>query len=112
MYLIRPRCGVPDISQVGYRNRRGIKHGDDSRISRVRRYNIQGERWPTSNITWSLRRPSPHLKADDLRRELAAALKMWSQESSLIFEELTEPEEAKNADIQGMFNFLVTHVGI
>ena len=107
---IRPRCGVPDISQVGYRNRRDTKV--QTGASRVRRYNIQGERWPTSNITWSLRRPSPHLKAEPLRRELAAALKMWSQESSLIFEELTEPEEAKNADIQVMFYFLVTHVGI
>ena len=36
-----------------------------------------------------------------MRRELAAALKMWSQESSLVFEELTDTEEAKNADIQG-----------
>ena len=88
---------MPDISQVGYRNRRETKVA----TRRVRRYAIQGERWPTSNITWSLRRPSPHLKVDDTRRELAAALKMWSQESSLVFEELTDPEEAKNADIQG-----------
>ena len=36
-----------------------------------------GERWPSSNITWSLRRPPPNLKVNDLRRELAAALKMW-----------------------------------
>ena len=98
---IRPRCGVPDISQVGYRNRRDTKVHTGA--SRVRRYNIQGERWPTSNITWSLRRPSPHLKAEPLRRELAAALKMWSQESSLVFEELTEPEEAKGASIQGSY---------
>ena len=92
---------MPDISQVGYRNRRDTKVHTGA--SRVRRYNIQGERWPTSNITWSLRRPSPHLKAEPLRRELAAALKMWSQESSLVFEELTEPEEAKGASIQGRY---------
>lgn len=79
---------MPDITQVGYRNRR---------------YNIQGERWPTSNITWSLRRASAHLKEDDLRRELAAALKMWSQESSLVFQELTATEEAKKANIQVFF---------
>ena len=56
---------MPDISQVGYRNRRDTKA--QTGASRVRRYNIQGERWPTSNITWSLRRPSPHLKAEPLR---------------------------------------------
>ena len=95
---------MPDISQVGYRNRRDTKVHPGA--SRVRRYNIQGERWPTSNITWSLRRPSPHLKAEPLRRELAAALKMWSQESSLVFEELTEPEEAKGASIQGMLHII------
>ena len=91
--ITRPRCGVPDISGTGYRNRRHL---------RVRRFNIQGERWPSSNVSWSLRRPSPHLEVDAQRRELAAALKMWSQESSLRFTELTG-EEAGKADIQVFF---------
>ena len=57
---------MPDISQVGYRNRRDTRHSGNISV-RVRRYNIQGERWPTSNITWSLRRPSSHLKSVDVR---------------------------------------------
>ena len=105
---------MPDVSQIGYRNRRDVtssfrvvhrrRRGRDRRRlqhrkhhRRIRRYNIQGmikactiyffgddilvlilgERWPTSNITWSLRRPSPNLKVEELRRELAAALEMW-----------------------------------
>ena len=58
--LFRPRCGVPDISQIGYRNRRDVtasfrvvhrgrshrrrrfQHRKHRR--RVRRYNIQGTR--------------------------------------------------------------------
>jgi hypothetical protein len=40
------------------------------------------------------------LNVEDLRRELAAALKMWSQESSLEFIEMSGDDE-QNADIQG-----------
>ena len=94
----RPRCGVPDISGLGYRNRRQTRRP----FHRVRRFNIQGERWPSSNVTWSLRRPSPHLGIEDQRRELAAALQMWSRESSLRFTELTG-KEAPKADIQVFF---------
>lgn len=96
MYLLsscRPRCGVPDISGTGFRNRRHL---------RIKRFNIQGERWPSSKVTWSLRRPSPHLEVEAQRRELAAALKMWSQESSLQFSELTG-DQADQADIQVFF---------
>ena len=39
------RCGVQDVS-LGYRNKRSI---------RVKRYNLQGQRWSHTNLTWSLR---------------------------------------------------------
>ena len=55
-FFSRPRCGVPDISQIGYRNRRDITptfrvvhRGRRRRFQhrkhhrRVRRYNIQGK---------------------------------------------------------------------
>ena len=58
--MIRPRCGVPDVSQIGYRNRRDVtssfrvvhrrRRGRDRRRlqhrkhhRRIRRYNIQGK---------------------------------------------------------------------
>ena len=41
----RPRCGVQDVS-AGFRNKRSV---------RVKRYNLQGQRWSHNNITWSLR---------------------------------------------------------
>ena len=58
--MIRPRCGVPDVSQIGYRNRRDVtssfrvvhrrRRGRDHRRlqhrkhhRRIRRYNIQGK---------------------------------------------------------------------
>ena len=50
--LIRlKRCGVQDVS-FGFRNKRSI---------RVKRYNLQGQRWSHTNLTWSLRRmPRDH----------------------------------------------------
>ena len=50
--LARPRCGVPDVSNSGYRNKRSAA----AARRRVKRYNLQGERWPRTNLTWSLRR--------------------------------------------------------
>ena len=37
------RCGVQDVS-LGFRNKRAI---------RVKRYNLQGQRWSHNNLTWS-----------------------------------------------------------
>ena len=39
------RCGVQDVS-LGFRNKRS---------TRVKRYNLQGQRWSHTNPTWSLR---------------------------------------------------------
>ena len=44
--ICRKRCGVQDVS-LGFRNRRSVL--------RVKRYNLQGQRWSHSNLTWSLR---------------------------------------------------------
>ena len=53
------RCGVQDVS-LGFRNKRSI---------RVKRYNLQGQRWSHSNLTWSLRRmPRDHYVTRDIIR--------------------------------------------
>ena len=41
------RCGVPDVSHAGYRNKRDA---DGAPLVRVKRYNLQGERWPRNNL--------------------------------------------------------------
>ena len=52
----RKRCGVQDVS-LGFRNRRSVL--------RVKRYNLQGQRWSHSNLTWSLRR-TPQSLGDEI----------------------------------------------
>ena len=57
--LKQKRCGVQDVS-LGFRNKRSI---------RVKRYNLQGQRWSHSNLTWSLRRmPRDHYVTRDIIR--------------------------------------------
>jgi len=86
------RCGVQDVS-LGFRNKRSI---------RVKRYNLQGQRWSHSNLTWSLRRTprSRHVTRDMIRRELTYALRVWSRHTQLTF---TETYDDENADIQIFF---------
>ena len=65
--MSRPRCGVPDVSQSGYRNKR---------------YNLQGERWSRTNLTWALEKGPEEggtVTEDVVRRELAHALEMWAR---------------------------------
>ena len=92
--LIRKkRCGVQDVS-LGFRNKRAI---------RVKRYNIQGQRWSHSNLTWSLRRlpRNLHVTRDVIRRELHYALEVWSRHTQLTF---TETYDDVGADIQIFFH--------
>ena len=90
--LLAARCGVQDVS-LGYRNRRAL---------RVKRYNLQGQRWGHSNLTWSLRTPGPpHLARDSVRRELTYALQVWAQHTLLTF---TETRDDEGADIQVFFH--------
>jgi hypothetical protein len=93
--MTTPRCGVPDVSHTGYRNKRSL--------IRVKRYNLQGERWPRTNLTWNLRRGLKKtgygtVTDDVVRRELSHALDMWARETKLTFTELSPDDET--ADIQ------------
>ncbi len=88
--LATPRCGVPDVSHPGFRNKK-----------RKKRYNLQGQRWSKANLTWSLRRgPTGGLSHDDARRELSLALDVWARETKLQFREVS-PTTA--ADLQVFF---------
>jgi len=90
--LIAPRCGVQDVS-LGYRNRRSI---------RVKRYNLQGQRWSHTNLTWSLRStPTNQMSRDVVRRELTYALRLWETHTRLSF---TETWNDEKADIQVFFH--------
>jgi hypothetical protein len=86
--LASARCGVQDVS-LGYRNRRAV---------RVRRYNLQGQRWGRANLTWSLRTAAPAgLARETARRELTTALHLWQRYTKLTF---TETRDDEKADIQ------------
>ena len=39
------------MSHAGYRNKRDA---DGAPLVRVKRYNLQGERWPRNNLGWDL----------------------------------------------------------
>ena len=96
--LIRKkRCGVQDVS-LGFRNRRSI-----SSSLRVKRYNLQGQRWSHNNLTWSIRGipASVYLPRDVVRRELTYALDVWARHTLLTF---TETYEDDKADIQVTFH--------
>jgi len=90
----KKRCGVQDVS-VGFRNKRSL---------RVKRYNLQGQRWSHNNLTWSLRRPpqSGYVSRDVVRRELAFALNVWAQHTLLTFTETHQDDTT--ADIQVFFH--------
>ena len=87
------RCGVQDVS-IGFRNKRSL---------RVKRYNLQGQRWSHNNLTWSLRQPpqSGYISRDSVRRELTYALNVWAHHTLLTF---TETHEDDKADIQVFFH--------
>ena len=87
------RCGVQDVS-IGFRNKRSL---------RVKRYNLQGQRWSHNNLTWSLRQPHPsgYISRDSVRRELTHALNVWAHHTLLTF---TETHEDDKADIQVFFH--------
>ena len=91
--LVKPRCGVPDVSSSGYRNKRSLGsgsgkeqsediwfHSDGVSLKRVKRYNLQGERWPRTNLTWSLRRgPSDTRLNHDVVRRWVLLVNIFSQ---------------------------------
>ena len=91
--IYKKRCGVQDVS-IGFRNKRSL---------RVKRYNLQGQRWSHTNLTWSLRRPpqSGFISRAVVRREITFALSVWARHTLLTF---TETYDDSKADIQIFFH--------
>ncbi|XP_064083501.1 matrix metalloproteinase-2-like isoform X1 [Macrobrachium nipponense] len=67
--------------------------------SRLKRYIRQGSIWRKTNLKWTLRTPSlrPGLPSDVVRQQLIAAMNLWQQESTLVFEEVSP--QSSNIDI-------------
>ncbi|XP_014246496.1 matrix metalloproteinase-2-like isoform X2 [Cimex lectularius] len=71
-----PRCGVKDFPVETSR--------------RKKRFTVQGEKWPYTNLTWSLRTRSFRNTIDygRIRADLYRALNLWSKHSNLSFREI------------------------
>ena len=89
---------------TGYRNKRA----SEKIHLRVKRFTLQGERWPRKNLTWNLRligksssynQNVENLDEGSVRRVLTHALDMWARRTELTFTEL-HPDD-NTADIQG-----------
>ncbi|XP_076345485.1 matrix metalloproteinase-25-like [Tachypleus tridentatus] len=66
----RKRCGMPDL----------IGPSD-----RVKRYALQGQKWETTHLTWSIKDWPRGLNPREVRGQLTKALKVWSDASKLTF---------------------------
>ncbi|XP_055935789.1 matrix metalloproteinase-2-like [Argiope bruennichi] len=77
----RKRCGVSDIIQGG--------------LYRVKRYAIQGQKWPITNLTWSVKGRDSAADIRMVRSQLRKAFQVWSAASALTFEEV----QGQSADI-------------
>ena len=84
----KPRCGVPDVAHAGYRNKRSLG------LTRVKRYNLQGQRWSKTNLTWNIRLGPTRYSYDAVRQEISLALDMWAKETRLTFQEVSPQARA------------------
>ncbi|XP_015908910.2 matrix metalloproteinase-17 [Parasteatoda tepidariorum] len=73
----RRRCGMPDIIPGGH--------------YRVKRYTIQGQKWPNTNLSWSVKSSISSADLQMVRSQLRKAFDVWSAASSLTFIEVEEP---------------------
>ncbi|CAM1325651.1 MMP15 (predicted) [Pycnogonum litorale] len=64
------RCGVADMA--------GLR-------DRVKRYTLQGQKWETTDVTWTVDRWKSGLDARAAKRQFKKALEIWSKHSQLKF---------------------------
>ncbi|XP_033231708.1 matrix metalloproteinase-2 [Belonocnema kinseyi] len=84
------RCGLQDKPDPRYANMR-----------RHKRFTVHGQKWPSPNLTWSLRTEQPSgLGTGAVRLELSRALALWSENSKLTFQEVN----SDRADILVFFH--------
>ncbi|GFQ96393.1 matrix metalloproteinase-17 [Trichonephila clavata] len=73
----RRRCGVSDVIPGG--------------PYRVKRYAIQGQKWPSTNLSWSVKSRDSKADIRMVRSQLRKAFEVWSAASALTFEEVQGP---------------------
>ncbi|KAF2899798.1 hypothetical protein ILUMI_06396 [Ignelater luminosus] len=84
--LKRPRCGLPDIEPHAQRRKRFVP---------------QGQRWPYTNLTWSLQSTNlKELNTYEVRFVFSKALEVWARHSKLTFREI----DSDRADILVYFH--------
>jgi matrix metalloproteinase-14 (membrane-inserted) len=82
-----PRCGVPDTAE-------GMEKAGAGAGNRVKRYMLQGSKWPEPEVTWRVSRYSQRLSLVGRKKEIDLifdeALKTWSKSSKLKFKRIHE----------------------
>lgn len=112
--LHRPRCGQPDVDPGQHHPSRAKRHHHGEQAlqalqgrRRGRRYAVTANKWPSTNVTWSLQTHlPPGLDRERVRRELHAALNVWSSVSNLTFR-----EKRSDAEIEVSFKRLAHNDG-
>ena len=61
-----PRCGVPDIQDIG----------NDANAKRKKRYALQGSKWRNKDISYRITRFTPDLRESEVSEELRRAFKV------------------------------------
>jgi len=87
--MTKKRCGVHDVS-TGFRNRK-------------KRYTLQGERWHSGNLSWSLAElgPGTGLPRHQVVQQLNLALQVWAAKTVLQFQFMGDSDQA---DLQVSFH--------
>uniref|UniRef100_A0A3Q3JZ28 Peptidase metallopeptidase domain-containing protein n=1 Tax=Monopterus albus TaxID=43700 RepID=A0A3Q3JZ28_MONAL len=99
----RPRCGVPDYSNLtqvhlsyyNVKKKRGLR-----RRQRGKRFALFGGRWERTDLTYQIVRLPQEMSGDEVRRVFQEALGVWSAVTPLRFREVT----SEKADIIIDFN--------
>ncbi|KMY92553.1 matrix metalloproteinase-2 isoform X1 [Drosophila simulans] len=91
------RCGVGDRRSADSFSPDNLYHESGSNV-RVRRFALQGPKWPKMDLTWSMvNRSMPD--ASKVERMVQSALDVWANHSKLTFREVYSDQ----ADIQILF---------
>jgi len=84
--MSRPRCGFPD-RPVG-----GVPAAPSSAGEQVSSFVAQGNRWPTSNLSYGFQEITQDLPANTVRAAIVAAFNLWAQAAPLTFTESPNPQ--------------------
>jgi len=75
------------------KNHDNHRHEDVAK-SRTKRYNLEGNRWGKTDLTYSITNYTPDMTKNQVERSMYDALKIWSDKTKLTFREAREGERA------------------